>query len=430
MCGFFRWEMGMRWMIPLILPLVVVAQAVAEEAPWGTRVGDLQSRMMVAGPVVKGGAVGVTVQVRNVSDKPLVLLNLRVWVMVAQGAEHVVYSAPFEGEKKKELGAGEQMEVRLDAGSLAAYRYVPTLILRNGLPVPPPSSDKSTPAVPPPTSVGTISEVIPVGMVKVKAFVIAKVPSELSERELVSVIPSASVVLSVEEKDISKMSAADQRATFEEIATLFCADAVAGKSGHDRAVRIGKPIIPRLVELLSDERVTEAGRMWLTAAIIDLRDEHTVAALESILNKGGNGAYVVAYMGPKLHDPALTAAISSVAGSTKDAALAAWAARGLGLAGEPIAPKMLEAMVAHSDASGRAEAADILAADTDPHAPPFLAKLIGDADVAVRLHAAKAAADHNVSATVVLKALEAMAQRSDSPSRAAAKDALNRMTTK
>ena len=170
--------------------------------------------------------------------------------------------------------------------------------------------------------------------------------------------------------------------------------------------------------------------MWLTAAIIDLHDDHTVAALTTLLNKGGSAAYVIAYMGPKLHDSALTAAINQAAANTKDPTLTAWAARGLGLAGEPIDPKMLQPMIAHSDASGRAEAADILAADTDPRALPLLARLIADEDIAVRLHAAKAAGDHNLNDPAILKALEAMAKRSDSPSQAAANDALNRITTK
>jgi hypothetical protein len=426
----------MRPIISLLLPLFVASiacgdnAATTQDAPWGARTSDLQSRITLPASLTKGAPVAATAEIRNVSDKPVPLLNVRIWLMIAQGPDHVFYSAPFDGPKKQDLDAGQQIEIHFDAGELPVYRYVPTLIIRNGVPVPPPSKDKAAPPPPSPASIGKLSELLPIGAIKAKAFLIANVPITLSEQQHVSIIPSASVTLTVQEPDVATMTTAEQQATFDEIAGLFRSDAVAGKNGHDRAVHIGKPIIPRLVALLSDDGVTDAGRMWLTAALIDLHDDHTVAALTSILNKGGSGAYVVAYMGPKMHDPGLTAAINKAARTTKDPTLTAWAARGLGLAGDPIDPKMLEPMVVHSDAAGRAEAADILAADEDAHALPLLARLIADDDLAVRLHAAKAAADHNLGSPSILKALEAMAHRADSPSQAAANDALSRITTK
>jgi HEAT repeat protein len=213
--------------------------------------------------------------------------------------------------------------------------------------------------------------------------------------------------------DLSKMDPAEKKAFFAELGAGFHGDAVAGKNAHDRAVKAGDGVSAELVKLLGDKNLSEPGRMWLAATLVDLKDDHAVEALINIIEKGGKAAYVVAYKGPAMKDPRLTAAIEKTAATTTDGTLTAWAVRGLGLNGDKIDGGLLESMLTHSDAAGRIEAADILATHPDPRAVPLLAKLITDEDPGVRVAAIRAAATHGKKNPEILAALDKAAAMKD-----------------
>jgi len=400
------------------------ADAPPPAQPWGARVGDLQSRISITNTPTKGSPLQVTAELRNVSDQPIPLANIRVWLMVAQGPKHAFYTSPFAGPEKKTLDAGDTLQITFDAAPLTAYPYTSDLIINNGLPGPAPITPDSHAPPTPPAALGKLTDVLPIGPVKAKAFVAVTFIGQLSDTETTHVVPSQAFLFKVAEPDFATLTPAQQVSLLTD---LFRGDAVSAKAAHDRAVQIGTSILPNLIKLLDDNQLSDAGRAWLTATLVDLHDDHATDALIKILDKGGQSAYIVAYMGPRIKDPRVTAAIETAAQTTDDPMLTAWAIRGLGLAGEKTDPTLLEPMVTHSDPAGRVEAADILAAHPDPRAIPLLAKLIGDDDTAVRIHAAQAAAAHDRKDKAIIAALESMKQRSDFPSRTAAQEALNHL---
>ena len=322
--------------------------------------------MTVTGDATKGGPLHVVADLRNVSDAKVPVTQIRVWLMLAQGPSLVFYTAPYAAAPKS-LDGGQAMEIPFEASDLNAFKYVADLVIRDGMPMPP---NLKAPA---PKPVGTLAEVLPTGVVKLKAFVVVeeKVAEAAGAAEAggdskgkTDVIASATLSIKVAELaagDWSHLNDAAKQAFFAELTADFHGDAVAGQNAHDRAVKVGKEITPQLLTLLDDKEVSSAGHMWLAATLVDLHDDRAIDALVKILEKGGAAAAVVAYHGPKIKNAKLTAAIERVAATTKDASLTAWAVRGLGINGEKTDAALLEAMATHSDAAGRAEAAEILA---------------------------------------------------------------------
>jgi len=238
----------------------------AHAGAWGERAGAFQSRLTVTGDATKGGPLHVVADLRNVSDAKVPVTQIRVWLMLAQGPSLVFYTAPYAAAPKS-LDGGQAMEIPFEASDLNAFKYVADLVIRDGMPMPP---DLKAPA---PKPVGTLAEVLPTGVVKLKAFVVVeeKVAEAAGAAEAggdskgkTDVIASATLSIKVAELaagDWSHLNDAAKQAFFAEMTADFHGDAVAGKNAHDRAVKVGKEITPRLLTLLDDKEVSSAGHM-------------------------------------------------------------------------------------------------------------------------------------------------------------------------
>jgi len=162
---------------------------------WGEKTGGLQVRLVVKAGAARGGQLPVVAEIKNSSDARTPQKQLRVWLMIAQGAQHAYYSDPV-AVGPHTLAAGETISVPIKSGELAAYRYVAGLELREGVPVP------TDPKAPRPQSVGKVSEVVPAGTVKLRAFFVVSqdIDPELKEKIKTQVISSATVTAKIAEK--------------------------------------------------------------------------------------------------------------------------------------------------------------------------------------------------------------------------------------
>lgn len=394
----------------------------AAEIPWGQRAAsNLQARLSINNTPSKGGAIEATVELRNTGDTRVPAKDIHVWFVVAQGKEKAYFTEAQAGSDTKALAGGEVLSMALDPAAQKAFAYDPALQLKEGVPTAAEGEEA-------PKSVGTLSQVLPTGRVRAKAFVVYT--STLNNKAFTDVVPTNSFDVSVSDGDFARLDETARKSLVADTLALFRGDAVAGKAGHDKCLKIGAPVVEPLIAAIGDAQLSEAGRMWLVATLVDLGDKRAVPALIKEVENGGGAASVIAYHGPRLKSADLNAAIAKTAASSKDLKFAAWAARGLGKAGKRLDPALLEAMVKQSDPAGRGEAVDILLEQSDASAVGLLAKLIGDADQSVRLHAIQRVSAAGRREKPLLLALAGDLDSTDEKTRPAAQDALKALTGK
>ena len=352
---------------------------IADTVAWGQRAANnLQARLAITNTPAKGGTISAVVELRNTGDTAVPAKGIHIWFMVAQGKDKAYFTAAQKSSDLQMLEAGAFTTMLLDPSSLPAYSYDPSLQLKDGMP-------NAGPDAPAPKSLGNLAELLPTGRVRMKAFVIYT--STVDHKPYTDVIPSNTFDVSVSEGDFAKLDETAKKSLISDTLKLFHGDAVAGKAGHDKSLKIGEPILQPLLDALSDEHLSEAGQLWLVATLVDLGDKRAVPALIKQVEAGGAKAYVIAYHGPRMKNADLNDAIAKAASSSDDPKLIAWSARGLGKAGKKLDAKALATMVGQSDGAGRLEAVDILLEQTDKSTVQLLAMLITDRETSVQLRA-------------------------------------------
>ncbi|MCL2645391.1 MAG: HEAT repeat domain-containing protein [Phycisphaerales bacterium] len=396
---------------------------------WGEVSGNLQARISAVGTPAIAAPILVRAELKNLASTELSKQNVRVWLLVAQGKDHIYYTAAHVATPQI-VAAQETMEIQFDAGLLAAYRYAPEIEIRDGLPTASAIAGAKKAAASAPEPLGKMKDLLAAGAVRVKAFVVLTSESgeELERKPIV--VASATVSMNLGEAppvEFGKLDAAGKKALLEQITAGLLGDAVAGKNAHDRAVQIGEPAVLPMLSLVGNASLSGAGQMWLVSTLVDLKDPRTIEPLIQIVEQGGPGARVACYHGPKLKDARLTAAIQKVAATTKDPKLMAWAARGLGINGEKVDPKLFEAMVSQSDPFGRVEATAILGASADPKSAPLLAKLVSDTESAVRYRAIAEIAIHGRKEPEIMAALEQATKHQDAQTAKIARQCIDKL---
>ncbi len=373
----------MKYLPLILLPLLTIhllAQTTAPkppENPWGARsaVTPLQARITLPSPATQGGLLTPTIDLRNTSDTPLKLTNIRIWLLLSQGKDKILFTEAAPIEPSRKLDASDLRTFPFAASTLKVFNYDPNYDIKDGVPAA--KNDK------PLTSLGTLNQLLPTGRVRIKAFVV--VTTIIKNKEFTDAIPTNTLDVSVADSDFAKLDDTAKKAAVDDILRHFKGDAVAGKSAYDKSLKIGDPLVQPIIDALSTE-LSEHGRMWAVSTLIDLNDKRAIPPLIKELETGGGAAYVIAYHGPRMKNADLLAAIEKCAAESKDAKLLAWAARGLGKSGKSLNAKSLETMVTQSDPAGRLEAIDILLEQKDKTTPTLLAKLINDTEPTTTAH--------------------------------------------
>ncbi len=383
--------------------------------PWGPRAAaNIQTRLSFASAPSKGGKIAATVELRNTGDTPIELTSLKLWFMVAQGKSKVFFTASQPASPKISLDAGTATSLPFDPSALDAFTYDPALQLVSGIPTAPANTDA-------PKKLGALADILPTGRIRAKAFLVFT--TAIEKKNITDVVPSNSLDVTVDDGDFAKLSDAAKKSTLDDLIRAFHADAVTGKNAHAQALKLGAPAVQPLIDALADKDLTPPGRMWLVATLIALGDKRAVDPLIAQLDNP-DAAQVIAYHGPKLKSPKLTAAIEKTAAKSNDPKLVAWAARGLGNAGKPLSASMLETMVKQSDPEGRAEAVVILLEQSDKSAIPLLVQLIADPQSAVRVYTIQRIAFAKRTDAPLLDAIRQAQKNPDEKTAAAAKAAL------
>jgi hypothetical protein len=188
-----------------------------------------------------------------------------------------------------------------------------------------------------------------------------------------------------------ELTKTQQAAYTKELLKRFNKSAWSGQQAHHAAVKIGKPLVPALIEAAGQVKRPGHSRMWLTTTLADIRDKRSAEALIDLLNDKTAGVrYVVAYHGPKQQSKPLDAAIlrSATAGKA-DLRLKSFALLGFLVHRSKVPEKLVAASLESDEAKVRAAAARALSRRASAANLQRLVKLLRDDSARVAATAAK-----------------------------------------
>jgi HEAT repeat protein len=233
---------------------------------------------------------------------------------------------------------------------------------------------------------GTLGDVLRADAMVVR--LMAVVPRRQGRR---AVLASNTLKVDVDPPAWNDLTKAQQAAYTKELLKRFDTSAWAGQQAHHAAVKIGKPLVPALIEAAGQVKRPGHSRMWLTTALADIRDKRSAKALVDLLDDQAAGVrYVVAFHGPKQRSKSLDAEILQAATAEKaDLRLQSLALLGFLVHRSEVPEKLVAASLESDEAKVRAAAARALsrrASSTNLHR---LVKLLGDENTRVAVTAAK-----------------------------------------
>ena len=82
--------------------------ATPADAPWGERTADLQARFSLTGAPAVSSPLLIAAELKSSAVIDLPQKQIRLWLLVAQGADHIYYTEPYNATPKT-IAAGETL---------------------------------------------------------------------------------------------------------------------------------------------------------------------------------------------------------------------------------------------------------------------------------------------------------------------------------
>jgi hypothetical protein len=387
------------------------AQPGEPQRAWGPAEAGLQVSAALVGAAAVGEPLRIDVALRNTGTTAAGLpaaKDVLVWLFVVQstpdGRQSVYTERVFPAgtvEDFPDTLAGGQ-ELRLPAADFGACRVFP---YRRGLAVEegyPTAGKDAEPARP----LGTLKHTLSAGPLTGRLMLYLPASSDepgASGR----LIPSNTLRLTVAPPDLTALPEKERKAFVARLLGAFDKDAWAAKDACATAVQIGSAVVGDLAKAVAERSRPHYARMWLAAALCQIRDGRAAAALIGLLDDTLHGVRnVVAYHGPLQRNEKLNAAIVAAATGGKRPAMLTWAIRGFARVGA--LPETLRAAGLESDEPRtRAATAEALRRGPKAQTVPNLLALLADDNPQVRaaaagsLAAAKARSRRAVGALVI-----------------------------
>lgn len=405
----------------------VAAEAPPENLSWGRPAGSLKAALTAEGEVTVGGPARFRVALTTVGSPPGELGPVEDafgWFLVVQKASDKRLGYYSERIALKEVrrtpspdgSTGEIIHFgTLDPAEGKAYasKHGRTLLTAY-------LSGEPSAALPKPA--GTWGELLAPGPAIVK-FTFC-VPQPLRKPV---VVRTAGFAVEVAPPDLGRMNPARRHAY---LLRQFDRDAFSAKRAYEAAVGLGPPIVPVLIEAVADRTRPSYSRMWMTAALADIRDRRAVRALVELLDDPTGGVRnVVAYHGPKQRSPALDAAIVRHAESG-ESGLVAWALLGFLVFRGEVPEEAMKAGLESDDPRARATVARALGRHRAHETVDRLAALLRDENERVRGVAATVLGEMDARGPKVLGSLVAALDLPGESARRRITDALAKLTGK
>ncbi len=419
-----RWSAGLALMVLLD---AMAAGVRADDLSWGRPIGGLQAALVTEGRATVGGPVRFRVALTTVGSPPARLGpvdDVFGWFLIVQkaGDDSVGYYSErvhLKEPRRTQSPDGSTGEVihfePIDLAGAKAYssehaRALLTAYLKGeGGPMPEPA--------------GTWGKLLAPGKAVAKFTLCLP---QASGRPLV--VPTDALAVDVAAPDLGKMSVEERDAY---LLKQFDRDAFSAKRAHDEAVRLGPPILPTLIAAVAKRDRPDHSRLWMAAALADIREPRAVRALVDLLDDPSRGVRnVVAYHGPKQRDASLDAAIIERVKRDTDPGLVAWALLGFLVFRGEVPEAVMKAGLESDDPRARATVARALAGHRTHETVARLAALLEDEDERVRGVAATVLARMDARGPNVLGALVGALDRPGESAREKITQALSELTGK
>lgn len=374
---------------PMSLPTSSQAASSPATAPteFGPSVAGLAAGAALDGAVVFGGRQEYVLALRNKATHAVPMGTSKdafAWLLIAQGKDAAYFSdrvplGALASEWPKELTANTTIALApAILTNASAYRYEKGLKVINGFPA---GADGL-----PPKPAGKLEELLTLGKAKAKWMVY--LPATDGRAEML--LASNSIDLVVEAPRLADLSASAKAALRAELLRQFDRDEWSAKQAHDQAVKLGKDILPDLIEAVNQKDRPEHARLWLAAAIAELPAKEAVASLSDLLDDPSEGVRcVVAYYGPKQDSKELDKAILQKAQANPSDRFTSYTLLGYMVFRSHVPEELLKAGLDSDDPRARATAAQTLAGMASDFNKTRLGTLLADKDPRVRAAAQK-----------------------------------------
>jgi hypothetical protein len=391
--------------------------------PWGQPSAGVQLSLTVRGPVRAGGKLVAELAVRNrgTAAVPTGQAEPFGWLVVQQridGRAVRHYSAKVHPARDAnalpaELPAGRTVllsAVDLSTGPAWPFDLRAKLLPRY-------LAGGTTDDLPQPEK--TLCEVLQPGPARARFTLV------LSGGRRPLALRSNAAAFDVAPADLAALPAAQRKRLTAELLARFDRDAWSAMAARRLAVQYGQAVVPALIQAVKQRRRPAFSRMWLAAALADIRDGRAAAALAELLADEHAGVRnVVAYHGAKQRSDRLDEAIVARAADRDDDRTTAYALLGFMVFRGRVPEPLLQAGIASNDPRARAQVAKALSHYASDFNVRRLIALLDDQDPRVRAAAATTLGLFGRRLPAVFEALVAALDAPDPAARKAVCDAL------
>ena len=369
---------------------LLAAGAGAAEAPkaparpereWGDSKAGLQLSAAMEGEARVGGKLVFRLALRNVGQGAVGVGEagkMFVWGFLIQGTtarlftEKVFPARDMEGWSPSLAGGGTVELEPFDISALNAYTYRKGLKLAGGYPT---AGDgaKLSPD-------GKAANLLIVGEAKVRwmMYLAGERPMMLSSNTLAFAIgPPAMESLSPEARE----------AFARKLIAQYKRDAWGGQQAHAVAVKLGKPVVPYLIEAVN-VRAPGHAKMWMGTSLCHIRDARAATALIDLL-KREQLTQIIAYHGPAQRSEKLDDAIIAAVVKKRDPRTTALAVLGFMGKRKSVPEKLLKIGLDSDDPRTRATVAEAFSRHASNENVVRLVALLTDTDEKVRATAGR-----------------------------------------
>ncbi len=419
-----------------VIAVLTCAAAAATTQPasrpardWGDSKAGVQASILAPDAIRAKGALSILPALRNLGTVSLDMppgAQVRAWLLIqlrgGEGEERF-YTVPFalwapRAMPEKLHGGGAPVAAReIDVAALGVHPYdlratvLPAYVTGQGL------ND-----LPRPTR--TVGDLLAAGELRAKMTVVI-----LRKDAPALALGSNVVEVAILPPDLAALPPDQRRAFVAGLLAQFDRSAWGGQAAHDTAVRVGRPIVPDLIEAMGRPPRPWFSRLWIATALADIPDPRAAAALVTLLDDRQEGVrHVVAYHGPKQHDAALDGAIVAAAAAGDDPSFTARALLGFLVFRRQTPEKLLSAGIDSPDPRARAAVAKALTKQAGDFNVSRLAALLKDKEPRVRSAAATALGEMGRGGPLVLEALIAALDLPGEPGRVSICRALGQLT--
>jgi len=308
--------------------LLIAGQARAQDIvprkeQWGEPRAGVQVSLSAAGPAAVGGKLPLTLVVRNVGRTAVTFSKTEpafAWFTVVRTRDEAWLTEKIALKTLAPDWPGRligKTSVEFKAFDLAPHNVYPYAlgreILKTYLGV------KGAKPLPP--TKGTLAGTLRAGAMIVRCRLVLPRPADKP-----LILTSNKLTVDVAPPDLSALGEAPRKAYVAKLLKQFDRDPWSGQAACATSVKIGTSVVPYLAKAAFERSRPGHSRLWITAAIAQIRCETSVRTLVKLLEEADAGVrQVVAYHGPAQRSEVLDKAIRARTLAMKDPRMTALA---------------------------------------------------------------------------------------------------------